>query len=846
MNAKPLAVAAVVVAGALTLFAWRGGSVVDRVGAPVDFNRDVRPILNKNCVQCHGGVRRQGELSLLFRDDALKPAKSGKRAIVPGNPSASELIHRITHADARDRMPKGRPALSASEIATLRRWIAQGAEWQQHWAFVPPVASTPPKVTNTAWPTSPLDNFVLARLEREQLTPSAPAPCATLARRVSIDLVGLAPTIAQVTAACSGDSARGYTALVDTLLASPRFGERWASMWLDIARYADSKGYETDPGRPMWLYRDWVINAFNRDLPFDQFTIEQLAGDLLPNATTDQRVATAFHRNTMTNNEGGTDDEEYRVAAVIDRVNTTWVAWQGTSMGCAQCHGHPYDPIRHHEFYRAFALFNTTEDWDQYDEHPTLVKFAPERADSGQRLVDSLNAVERAIQLRVQTATLDSMRRVWETQLAVPAVAGRINGTSLNEVRRIVRTSERTRNAGQQAFLRQIFAEVADDSTLTVLRARRGQLRGFVGALGPIARLPIMREQAPEIRRTTRVFERGNFLVPTDEVTPGLPEAIAPALSRDASNRLGLARALVDANNPLTARVTVNRFWEQLFGVGLVETSEDFGTQGTAPSHPELLDWLAIRFQREHKWHVKALLRELVLSSTYRQQSSASPALYARDPANRLLARGPRFRMSAEQVRDVALSVSGLLSDSMYGPSVMPPQPDGVWQRPYSGEKWVADTGSNRYRRALYTLWKRTAPYPSLMTFDAPSHEVSVTRRVRTNTPLQALVTLNDPVYTEAARALAGLLMTDAGTLTDSTLVDLCLQRGYLRTLQRKPSAAALNTLRTLFYKARAQYTQQPTLRAAVTGVPDASADLAALTVVASSLLNLDAFLTKE
>ena len=330
-----LAIGAVFVAAIML----RGRTMIDVIGGTVDFNRDVRPVLNRNCVQCHGGVRRQGELSLLFREDALRPAKSGKQAIVPGNPGASELIKRITHADPHDRMPKGREPLSAHDIGILRRWIAQGAKWQDHWAFVKPLSAPLPPVSNTKWARSGLDHFVLARLDAEQLTPTAEADCHTLARRVSIDLMGLPPTLAQVDAACAVGVTGGYERLVDTVLASPRFGERWATMWLDVARYADSKGYETDPARPMWPYRDYVINAFNHDLPFNQFTIEQLAGDLLPNATTAQRVATAFHRNTMTNNEGGTDDEEYRVAAVIDRVNTTWVAWQGTSIGCAQCHG---------------------------------------------------------------------------------------------------------------------------------------------------------------------------------------------------------------------------------------------------------------------------------------------------------------------------------------------------------------------------------------------------------------------------------------------------------------------------------------------------------------------------
>ncbi len=823
----------------------RGRTTVDALSGHVDFNRDVRPILNKNCVQCHGGVRRQGELSLLFREDALRPAKSGKRAIVPGNPGASELLARVTHADPHDRMPKGREPLSAAEISTLRRWIAQGAQWENHWAFVKPVAAPLPAVSNAKWPRSGLDHFVLARLDQEKLTPAPEADCPTLARRASLDLVGLPPTIAQVDAACAAGTTNGYERLVDTLVASPRFGERWATMWLDVARYADSKGYEKDPGRPMWPYRDYVIRAFNANMPFDQFTVEQLAGDLLPNATVDQRIATAFHRNTMTNDEGGTDDEEYRVAAVIDRVNTTWVAWQGTSIGCAQCHGHPYDPIRNHEFYRAFAIFNNTEDWDQFDESPVLTQFAPHDSAHGRALMDSLDVIRVDMEQLAQSPEEEVARRTWEGQLSVPAVAGKIRDTWLNEVRRIVRTPEATRNAGQRAFLRLVYAEVTDVTAFKSMRDRRGALRKTVNTLKPTI-IPVMGENPADRRRTTRMFERGNFLVQTDEVTPGVPIAIPPALDPRTTNRLGLARSLVSEQNPLTARVTVNRFWEQLFGVGIIETSEDFGTQGTPPSHPELLDWLAVHFMRDLHWQVKPLLRELVLSATYRQSAVASAALHERDPANRLLARGPRFRLSAEQVRDAALSVSGLLSDSMYGPSVMPPQPDGVWQRPYSGEKWVSDTNTNRFRRALYTLWKRTAPYPSLVTFDAPSHEFSVARRVRTNTPLQALVTLNDPVYTEAARALARRMLPPGQQTVTDAQVESSLRIGYRFALQRAPSADAMRSLQTLYATSLAYYRAHLPEAALAAGAPNADASLAALSVVAASLINLDAFLTKE
>ncbi len=829
--------------GALLL--WRGGAPIAVFGGAVDFNRDVRPILNKNCVQCHGGVRQQGELSLLFREDAMKPAKSGKRAIVPGDPGASEMIARITNGDPHDRMPKGRDPLSSEDIATLTRWIAKGAAWEDHWAYRKPTVVPPPKVSNSAWPRTGLDRFVLAGLDAEQLKPSPEAGCATLARRASLDLIGLPPSLAQVDAACTSSNPKGYEQLVDTLLASPHFGERWAALWLDLARYADSKGYEADRARPMWKYRDWVINAFNRDEPFDQFTIDQLAGDLLPNPTPDQLVATAFHRNTMTNDEGGTDDEEHRVAAVIDRVNTTWVVWQGTSIGCAQCHGHPYDPIRNVEYYRAFAIFNNTADWDQFDEYPTIPSFKTADDAKGTAVWASLERLRSAMDSIVRRPEREATRREWEGTLTVPAVAGKVDEHWLNELRRVVRTPEDKRDKGQRAFVRYVFSEVSSDPALVKLRDERQKLRKTLGTLNPTY-TPVMRELPLSRSRTTRVFERGNFLTRADVVSPATPAALAPALDAQLPNRLGLAKALMSAENPLTARVTANRLWEQLFGIGIVETTEDFGTQGTPPANRELLDYLALQLQNEHRWHIKGFLKELVLSATYRQTSHASPAMHERDPANRLLARGPRVRLSAEQVRDAALTVSGLLSDKMLGPSVMPVQPDSVWQRPYNGEKWVADTGANGHRRALYTLWKRTAPYPSLITFDSPSHEVSVARRVRTNTPLQALVTLNDPVYTEAAQALALRMLPLGARTPDSATVDAALVRGYRLALQQAPPAEALAALRTLYTRSRTYYEGHPADCAKAAGRPNASPSQAAMAVVASSVLNLDAFITKE
>ncbi len=820
-----------------------GRSLADRV-RPVSFAEEIRPILAKNCVLCHGGVRQQANLSLLFREDALKPAKSGHPAIIPGNPGSSELIRRITHTDPAERMPKGHPSLGGAEVGALRRWIAKGAPWEPHWAYVPPVAAPMPNVSQTAWPKDGLDRFVLARLEAERLTPSPEADCATLTRRASLDLIGLPPAAEETDRVCQAGDSNAYPALVDRLLASPRFGERWSAMWLDLARYADSRGYEADLYRTMWPYRDWVIKAFNTDVPFDRFTIEQLAGDLLPSPTNDQLVATAFHRNTMTNNEGGTDDEEHRVASVIDRVNTTWTVWQGTTMGCAQCHGHPYDPFRQEDYYRSFALFNNTADWDQPEEYPVHPDFPEAKRKAGHAAFGQLAALDRDEDSLAGQAELGPARRAWEARLSDPKVAGRIDGEWLAEVLRVSKLAEGDRSPSQRALMRLAFAAGSDDPRFVVIRRRRDQSTRTMNEQSPIM-TPVLRELPSDRRRRTRLFERGNFLTPGPDVQPGVPASLGAGLDPNHADRLGLAQWLVSRNNPLTARVIVNRFWEQLFGTGLVETTEDFGTQGTPPSNQRLLDWLAVQFQDTDGWRVKALLRRIVLSATYRQSSRLTPVLAARDPDNRLLGRGPRFRLSAEQIRDQALFVSGLLSTTMYGPSVMPPQPEGVWHRPYSGEKWEPAAGDARYRRALYTLWKRTAPYPSLVAFDSPSREFCVSRRTRTNTPLQALVTMNDPAFFEAAQAVARRLLGRDPADPSPAAVDDYIDKAYRLALQRPPEPAVLNSLRDLYQKAAAHYAGHPADVMKLTGTTD-DPGAAALTVVANAILNLDAVVTKD
>ncbi len=820
---KHLIAGYIVVAAALSVF--NGCSRAPEIS----FNEQVRPILNERCVNCHGGIRRQGDLSLLFRHEALATAESGERAIVPLKPNESEMLRRVSHADPKHRMPQDDDALTSEQIEILRTWIEEGAQWENHWAYVTPERPALPDVPDLAWPREPLDYFILSRLDKEELSPSPEAECPVLVRRVTLDLIGLPPKPEDVRLVCLDGGS--YETYVDSLLASPAYGERWAAMWLDLARYADSKGYEKDIGRTIWRYRDWVIQAFNDDLPFDQFTIEQLAGDLLPNATESQRIATAFNRNTMTNTEGGTDDEEFRVAAVIDRVNTTWEVWQGTSFACVQCHGHPYDPFTHEEYYEFFAFFNSSADRDLDTEYPTLPLFEEEVAEQGNRLLENIAQLDEDIIARVRSNALAEERRAWETTLDQPEIIGRVRLMLQNEVKRVVATPEELRGDGQRWTLDHIYASVSDDPELEHLRSEKAEKERELRALNAV-HTPIMQELP--FQRRTHVFERGSFLLKGEQVEPDTPDALPPMPEDAPRNRLGMAQWLVTRDNPLTARVTVNRFWEQLFGIGLIESLEDFGTQGLERSHPDLLDYLAVSFMEDHSWSVKSLLRSVVVSSTYRQSSRVTDELEAKDPRNRLLARGARFRLSAEQIRDQALYVSGLLSPTMYGPSVMPPQPEGLWNNPYDARQWQTSQGGDRYRRGIYTYWRRTVPYPSMTTFDSPSREFCVSRRIRTNTPLQALVSLNDPVFFEAAQALAQRMLNS----------ETPLEAGYIYAMGVAPDRETLMTLEPLYHDAIAYYTERESDVITLTG-DQGSAELAALIVVANAILNLDQFIMK-
>ncbi|MHB1557546.1 MAG: PSD1 and planctomycete cytochrome C domain-containing protein [Isosphaeraceae bacterium] len=760
-----------------------------RAKRSVDFNREVRPILAKNCFACHGQdeARRAKKLRLDVREAAITPLEDGNAAIVPGDPDSSELVERITTDDESLRMPPRKTGhrLTSAEVDTLKTWIEQGANYARHWALIPPAAQTLPAARDGSWPRNGIDRWILARLESEGLKPSPEADPYTLLRRASLDLRGLPPSPAEVERFINDRKPGAYERAVDRFLDDPAYGERWARMWLDLARYADSAGYGSDPLRPdIWPYRDWVIAAFNRNLPFDRFTLLQIAGDLAEHPSLDDRIATAFHRNTMTNTEGGTDDEEFRVAAIKDRVDTTIQVWMGLTAGCAKCHSHKFDPITQEEYYRLYAIFNQTADADRGDESPT-VPFPVPAIMKQNREIDAKIAALRA---------------------------GLSKSTPAAEAAKV-----------------------------------KAQVDKLEKSRPKPPNVPVMQELPPLGRRKTHLLRKGNFLDPGQAVEPGVPAALHPLPAGKAADRMALARWLVDPANPLTARVAVNRYWAQLFGVGLVETEEDFGTQGEPPSHPELLDWLAMHY-RESGWDTKALIRLIVTSATYRQSSRVRPELMKKDPRNRLLARAPRNRLEAEMVRDQALALSGLLSRKVGGPSVFPPQPDGLWQAAFNGERtWSTSAGDDRYRRGLYVFWRRTVPYPSMAAFDAPSREICAIRRVRTNTPLQSFVTMNDPVYVEAAQALARRIVRDGGRDTTARMrfaLTLCQCRPP-RPEQIEPLLALHSAELDRYRKDRAAAVALATepIGPAPAGVDPA--DLAAWTAVANVLLNLDSVLSR-
>ena len=895
----------------------------------VSYNQDIRPIFNKKCLACHGGVKQLGDFSLLFEEEAFSSTESGVQAIIPGNASKSELMRRILHHDPDERMPFEEEALTENEKNLIRKWIDQGATWEQHWSYIPPKVNTVPNV-DSDWVNNGIDPFILKKLAENNLEPAEEADKFTIIRRASLDLTGLTPNQESINEFIRDKGDDAYEKMIDRLLDSQHYGERWTAMWLDLARYADSQGYEKDNHRNIWRYRDWVINAFNDDKPFDQFTIEQLAGDLLPNPNLDQLIATAFNRNTMTNDEGGTTDEEFRLASVIDRINTTFEVWQSTTLACVQCHSHPYDPIRHDEFYSVMDLFNQTVDNDLGTDIPVVTFYTQEDQEKIDDLISYIQDIEGPKHIENSASTEQRIKKALFPVLT-PGHCDDFENVVFTGNGIVSNWSQNLQAIGEKKY-RFLFSniDVTDLTSITYaygvdgydarievrLDSKDGKLlsqhdfnssgtgRGskddfskvnvpvnnakgihdlvfhIINKTGKIPdgmlslskielhynsnvpskkltdykdklrkvsfdgdKTPVMRPKKPLFKRTTKVFDRGNWAAQTKEVKAKVPNSLLASGARQPENRLEFAKWLVSPENPLTARVIVNRFWEQIFGSGIIESLEDFGTQGLPPSHPELLDWLALRFMNEHQWSVKSLLKEIVMSSSYRQASITDAYKTEKDPYNRLLSRGPRFRLSAEQIRDEALHVAGLLNQEIGGESVMPLQPDGVWAVVYNNQKWETSTDDQRNRRGLYTYWKRTAPYPSMVTFDSPSREFCVSRRIRTNTPLQALVTLNDPVYLEAAESLGKEMKIAADENLESAF-----QLGYQKALCRQADKATIDVLKKLYRQAQEEL-KNPIEEQISVSIEDLAFEFRIsepMTVVANAIMNLDGFVMKN
>ncbi len=885
----------------------------------IDFNTQIKPLLNQKCIVCHGGVKRQGDFSLLFRQDALANNKSGKPAIIPFDPDGSEMIKRLNETDPEERMPYKQPPLSKGEINTLRQWIKEGAEWGDHWAYTELKQVEVPKpkgsfwgLIKSDWVKNDIDYFILDKIKAADLTPSVSADKQTLLRRVALDLTGLPASESLRQQYLNDNSPKAYENLVDSLLAATSFGERWTAMWLDVARYADTKGYERDDSRSIWRYRDWLIKAFNDDKPYDTFITEQMAGDLLPNATNEQLLATAFHRNTMTNDEGGTDNEEFRTAAVMDRVSTTWQGIMGTSFACVQCHSHPYDPFRHEDYYKFMAFFNNTRDEDTYGDYPILREYrkqdsvtylelngwlksnAPQRADEVNTFVKTLQpsynsltadkfvnsalndekwlALRQNGSARIKSIDLQSKDQLIYTYqckikggsltIYLDSLRGQIvktipidtskNGwtvaktdlplqTGVHDIY-MVYTNPNLKNDNDKGMMLDwlYFTQTFPSKGLAGFEQAEKQFWSLLEAKD-VDKTPIVMENPNNLHRKTFVFERGNWLNHGAEVQPDVPHSLNPFPSDAPKDRRGLAMWLTDKKNPLTARTYVNRIWEQLFGVGLAETLEDLGTQGITPTHRELLDYLSYNFMNGMNWRTKTLIKTMVMSATYQQSSTITPVLQTKDPQNKLYARASRVRLSAEQIRDQTLAVSGLLLDSLYGKSVYPFQPDGIWSTPYNGASWKTSAGRQAFRRAIYTYWKRSSPFPSMLTFDGVNREVCVSRRIRTNTPLQALVTLNDSTYLVAAVALAKNAKLTEGV---SQQISKC----YVAAMGQPISPEKRMVLEKLYTTALQQFqSNSKKEKSKISSVlTEQTPEIAALAIVANAILNLDEFVNKS
>ncbi len=815
------------------------------------FESQVRPVLESNCLVCHNDKLRSSGLSVLSREALLQGGNRGP-AVVPGNSSASVLVKAVEYDGDLKMPPTGQ--LPAESITILTKWVEQGAPWGEaevtqagesagprHWSFRPIQRPDPPRVGRPEWVRTPIDSFILARLEKEGLAPSAEAGRATLIRRLSLDLLGLTPSPAEVAEFVADTRPDAYERLVDRLLASPHYGERWGRHWLDIARYADSNGYNIDGPREIWKYRDWVIDALNRDLPFNEFTIEQLAGDLLPNPTKEQIVATGFHRNTLLNLEGGIDFEQYRVEAVVDRVSTTGAAFLGLTLGCARCHDHKFDPISQREFYQFYAFFNNIDELSgEFEDRegrarayePILEFGTPD--EFAQREITRRQIALLEKELEEYEKSLLARLTDWTNSLTTEQ-----RGKLKPEALVVLENPPAEFNVFQTDALKGAFA-AADLG----YKQRVDGIRALRGASPDIVTTMVMRE-LPKPRQAY-IHLNGDFLRKGIDVNPETLAVLPPLPKAEGAypTRLDLARWLVSADSPLTPRVTVNRVWQRYFGRGIVATEEDFGTQGSPPSHPELLDWLASEFMARG-WSLKELHRLIVTSATYRQSSVQRDELTKADPGNRLLGRQNRLRLEAEVVRDAALVASGLLTPKVGGPSVFPPQPEGAGRVTQIDRKWTADTDEDRYRRGMYTHFWRSSPHPGLMVFDAPDSTTACTRRNRSNTPLQALTLLNDEAYSEFAQGLGRRVLREVQG-DEAARVRYAFQV----CVAREPKPQEQKKLEEFLARQLDDFQTYPgAAKEIVSGpVPEGvtTPELAAWSAVSRVLLNLDEFITRE
>jgi len=827
--------------------------------AKIEFNRDVRPILSDTCFKCHGfdPKHREGGRRFDLREAALAEI-DGVRAIVPGNLKASEAHLRLHTTDPDDQMPppKSGKKLTARQIAILDKWIEQGAEYQDFWAYIKPTRAPVPVVQGSGQPVrNPIDAFVQARLAEQGLKPSPEADPRTLLRRVSFDLVGLPPKPEQVDALDGADVSRAYEAVVDKLLATQSYGERMAIPWLDVVRYADTIGYHSDTPRNVWPYRDYVIRAFNENKPFDRFTIEQLAGDLLPNSTAEQKVGSAFNRLLLSTEEGGAQAKDYEARMVTDRVRAVGTVWLGQTIGCAQCHDHKFDPITTRDFYAMGAFFaDIKEAAIGKREDGMLVTTPAEEAQLAK--LDAALAEARA-KVDAVTPKIDAAQQEWEAdvrafdvplpELRKGAKATAADKAAAKKAQDALAKEPKDRNAKEKEAVKEYFrgkALIGYHMELDTFAAAQRERDAFYNPLPKC--LVSVHSPTP---RTVRVLPRGNWMDDSGDIMqPALPHFLAPATPDHPLTRLDLGQWLVSRDNPLTARVFMNRLWKQFFGIGLSKVLDDLGAQGEPPVNPELLDWLACEFM-DSGWDVKHMVRLIVTSHAYRQVSTGSKELLARDPDNRELARQSRFRLDAELVRDNALSISGLLVDKIGGPSVKPYQPAGYWENlNFPTREWQNDTNENQWRRGLYTWWQRSYLQPSMLAFDAPSREECAAERVRSNIPQQALALLNDPTYVEAARVFAARIMKEGGTDTAQRIA-----WAYRQALGRAPRADELQVTTELVDKHRALFTNDPAAAGQLikTGISapengEPPGELAAWTSVARVILNLHETITRS